>query len=91
MKFGIDIAETDETLAGSIRDALGFGAPGDVALPAEVVTDLTRFGPEFMSPNGELSAVLIGEAKGIEALNGKRPYGCRSMTTPASRRRSRRA
>lgn len=71
VKFGIDIAEADETLADSIRDALGFGAPGDVVLPAEVVKDFTRFGPEFMSPNGELSAVLIGEAEGIEALNGK--------------------
>jgi hypothetical protein len=71
VKFGIDIAEADETLAGTIRDVLGFGAPGEVVLPAEVVKDFTWFGPEFMSPDGELSKVLIGEAEGFEALNGK--------------------
>nr|GLK33481.1 hypothetical protein GCM10017611_03230 [Rhodococcus wratislaviensis] len=71
VKFGIDIAEADETLAGNIRDVLGFGAPGEVVLPAEVVKDFTWFGPEFMSPDGELSKVLIGGSEGIEALNGK--------------------
>lgn len=71
VKFGIDIAEADETLAGTIRDVLGFGAPGEVVLPAEVVKDFTWFGPEFMSPDGELSKILIGEAEGVEALEGK--------------------
>lgn len=71
VKFGIDIAEAEETLAGNIRDVLGFGAPGEVVLPAEVVKDFTWFGPEFMSPDGELSKLLIGEAEGIAALDGK--------------------
>lgn len=71
VKFGVDIAQADDALAGNIRDALGFGAPGDIVLPAEFIKDFTWFGPEFMSPAGELAQVLIGEATGIEALEGK--------------------
>lgn len=71
VKFGVDIAQADDALAGNIRDVLGFGAPGDIALPSEVIKDFTWFGPEFMSPAGELAQILIGEATGIEALKGK--------------------
>jgi hypothetical protein len=71
VRFGIDIAEADDTLTGSIRDALDFGAPGEVVLPANVIKDFTWFGPEFMSPAGELSEVHIGEAPGIQHLEGK--------------------
>ncbi|MGK8501296.1 caspase family protein [Nocardia asiatica] len=71
VRFGIALEAADDALINSVRDVLGFGGPGEVVLPSEVIRDFTWFGPDFMAPPGNISELRIGESAGIEKLRDK--------------------